>query len=69
MAKKTAPKPLDTRLSVRLGERLKTTLSKAVRRTGHEESDLARVALAHLFATKTDEEITAAVIEFRSRDL
>jgi len=65
----TQAKTPDDRISVRLGAKLRAKLGKAVKRTGHEESDLARAALLVLFSTKTDAEITAAVIEARAQSL
>lgn len=57
----------DDRISVRLGNPLRTKLRKVVKRTGHEESDLARAALVLLFSSKSDDEITAAVIAARAQ--
>lgn len=56
----------DPRISVRLGSKLQAKLARVVKRTGHEESHLVRAALLALFATKSDSEITAAVIEART---
>ena len=67
MSKTNLTKRPDDRISVRLGKPLRMKLRQAVKRTGHEESDLARAALVLLFASKSDKEITAAVMAARAQ--
>lgn len=65
----TALSPTDNRHTVRLG-RLSKELIRTAKRTGQNESEIMRAALSDFFAANTTpEQIIAAVITARSREV
>jgi hypothetical protein len=56
----------DGRISVRVGDTLRSKLAMVAKKTRHGESDLVRAALMTFFASRTSKEITRAVIEART---
>lgn len=65
----TVATPAGDRVTVRLG-RLAKELSRSAKRTGQKESEIMRAALSLFFAANpTPEQVIAAVITARSREV